>query len=127
MSQSPYKASWGTQFNACLWRSWKTVLNDPLVLKIQLAQAVVRYNFVSSTSYEFILQDDLCTEQTNNLLLQFISLLIGVIYLGQEMDQEGIQNINGFIFMLITSLTFSSVFPVANVRTGLNYINTKLV
>ncbi|OXA64289.1 Protein white [Folsomia candida] len=85
VTTSPYKASWWTQFKACLWRSGKTVLNDPLVLKVQLAQSV------------------------------FLSVIMGIVFLDQELDQEGIQNINGFIFMMLANLTFSSVFPVANV------------
>lgn len=41
---------------------------------------------------------------------------MGIVFLDQELDQEGIQNINGFIFMMLANLTFSSVFPVANVK-----------
>ncbi|ODM98292.1 Protein white [Orchesella cincta] len=83
--KSPYKASWFAQFRACFWRSSITVRKDPLVLKVQLIQTI------------------------------FLSLVIGLIYFGQENDQESIQNISGCIFMIIANLTFSSIFPVTNV------------
>lgn len=40
--KSPYKASWLSQFRACLWRSWITVLKNPMFLRVQLIQTVVR-------------------------------------------------------------------------------------
>ncbi|CAL8101454.1 unnamed protein product [Orchesella dallaii] len=83
--KSPYKASWFAQFRACFWRSSIVVRKDPLVLKVQLIQTI------------------------------FLSLVIGLIYFGQDNDQEGIQNISGCIFMIIANLTFSSIFPVTNV------------
>jgi len=38
---SPYRTGWWGQFTACLWRSSKTAIRDPLVLKVQLMQTVV--------------------------------------------------------------------------------------
>ena len=38
---SPYKASWSQQFRALLWRSWLTVLREPLIMKVRITQAVV--------------------------------------------------------------------------------------
>ncbi|CAG2062044.1 unnamed protein product [Timema podura] len=48
---------------------------------------------------------------TDNL----VGLLIGVIYYGQELNQDGVMNINGAIFILITNMTFQNVFAVINV------------
>lgn len=45
-----------------------------------------------------------------------ISLLIGVIYFGQRMDQDGAMNINGALFIFLTNMTFQNVFAVINVR-----------
>ncbi|ODM89457.1 Protein white, partial [Orchesella cincta] len=83
--KSPFKASWCAQFRACLWRSWLTVLKDPLIMKIQLVQTII------------------------------VSLMIGILYYGQKYDQEGVQNITGYIFIAITFSIFNSIFPVANV------------
>ena len=45
----------------------------------------------------------------------FTAVLIGIIYFGQEVNQDGIVNINGVLFFFITNLTFSNVFAVINV------------
>jgi hypothetical protein len=39
--RSPYKASWSTQFNTVLWRSWTTVLREPRVLRMKAVQTIV--------------------------------------------------------------------------------------
>ena len=38
---SPYKTSWSQQFRALLWRSWLTVVREPLIMKVRISQAVV--------------------------------------------------------------------------------------
>ena len=38
---SPYKASWGQQFTALLWRNLLAVLKDPLVARVRCIQCVV--------------------------------------------------------------------------------------
>lgn len=38
-----YKASWLTQFNAILWRSWLSILKEPLLIKVRLIQTTVNY------------------------------------------------------------------------------------
>ena len=38
---SPYKASWSQQFRALLWRSWLTVVREPLIMRVRITQAVV--------------------------------------------------------------------------------------
>jgi len=88
---SPYKASWGEQFTALLWRSWLSIVKDPLILKIRIGTSV------------------------------FIALILGAVYFGQELSGvnnakgEGIMNINGVLFLLITNMTFSNMFAVINV------------
>nr|CAD7460512.1 unnamed protein product [Timema tahoe] len=46
--------------------------------------------------------------------LKLVGLLIGVIYYGQELNQDGVMNINGAIFILITNMTFQNVLAVIN-------------
>jgi hypothetical protein len=49
--------------------------------------------------------------------LQVLSALIGVIYFGQEMNQDGVMNINGALFIFLTNMTFQNVFAVISVST----------
>lgn len=44
-----------------------------------------------------------------------VALMIGVIYFGQELDQDGVMNINGALFICLTNMTFQNVFAVINV------------
>lgn len=48
---------------------------------------------------------------------QVIGLLAGLIYLNQEYDQTGINNINGALFLLLTQTSFSNAFGVVNVSS----------
>lgn len=41
--RSPYKASWCEQFRAVLWRSWLSVIKEPILIKVRLLQTVVRF------------------------------------------------------------------------------------
>ncbi|KAH0946841.1 hypothetical protein HN011_008567 [Eciton burchellii] len=83
--RSPYKASWCEQFRAVLWRSWLSMIKEPILIKVRLLQTIM------------------------------ISLLIGVIYFGQQMDQDGVMNINGALFIFLTNMTFQNIFAVINV------------
>lgn len=44
-----------------------------------------------------------------------VSLLIGLIYYGQKLDQDGVMNINGALFIFLTNMTFQNVFAVISV------------
>ncbi|XP_071555075.1 protein white-like isoform X1 [Temnothorax nylanderi] len=83
--RSVYKASWCEQFRAVLWRSWLSVIKEPILIKVRLLQTIM------------------------------VSLLIGVIYFGQQIDQDGVMNINGALFIFLTNMTFQNVFAVINV------------
>lgn len=41
-----YTATWSTQFRAILWRSWITVLKEPMLVKVRLMQTVVSCVFL---------------------------------------------------------------------------------
>ena len=84
-SRSPYKASWCEQFRAVLWRSWLSVIKEPILVKVRLLQTVM------------------------------VSLLIGIVYFNQQLDQDGVMNINGALFIFLTNMTFQNVFAVINV------------
>ena len=82
---SPYLATWPQQLAALAWRNWKTSIKDPLAARAKIGQAVI------------------------------LALILGVVYLQQDLDQKGIQNINGALFVLLTNLSFGNIFAVANI------------
>lgn len=84
-NKSPYKATWIEQFRALIWRSFLSVIKEPMIMQVRFMQTIV------------------------------IALVLGVIYLGQEENQEGIMNINGALFLLLTNTTFQNMFAVINV------------
>lgn len=83
-SVSPYKVGWWQQFRAVLKRSVLANTREPMVLRTKVLQMIV------------------------------ISLLVGVIYLNQEMTQDGVDNINGAIFLILTQISFSNTMGVVN-------------
>ncbi|RXG54331.1 ABC transporter ATP-binding protein/permease wht-3 [Armadillidium vulgare] len=44
-----------------------------------------------------------------------IAILLGIIYFHQRLDQAGVTNINGALFLLLSNMTFQNVFGVINV------------
>nr|BDX53024.1 White [Dorcus rectus] len=82
---NPYKASWCAQFRAVLWRSWLSVMKEPLLIKVRVIQTMM------------------------------VAFMIGILYYGQTLNQEGVMNINGVLFIFLTNMTFQNVFAVINV------------
>ncbi|XP_055390633.1 protein white, partial [Condylostylus longicornis] len=83
-----YRATYFMQFRAVLWRAWLTVLKEPLLVRVRLIQTTM------------------------------VAILIGLIFLNQQLDQDGVMNINGAIFLFLTNMTFQNVFATINVFTG---------
>lgn len=81
---SRYKATWCTQFRVILKRSWISLIREPMFTKARFIQSV------------------------------FIAILLGLIYLNQKLDQNGIMNINGALFLMLTNITFMNAFSVIN-------------
>lgn len=52
--------------------------------------------------------------------IQLVALVVGVIFFGQTLSQDGVMNINGALFLFLTNMTFQNVLSVANVRQ-INY------
>uniref|UniRef100_A0A1B6ICC2 Protein white n=1 Tax=Homalodisca liturata TaxID=320908 RepID=A0A1B6ICC2_9HEMI len=84
-SVSMYKASWCAQFRAVFWRSWLSVNKEPVLIKVRILQTLM------------------------------VSLMVGIIYFGQDYDQDGVMNINGALFICISNMTFQNVFAVITV------------
>lgn len=49
------------------------------------------------------------------LPFQAIALILGVVYLDQDVNQQGVMNINGALFLILTNMTFQNMFGVVNV------------
>jgi hypothetical protein len=47
--------------------------------------------------------------------------MLGFIYWRQDLDQKGIMNINGALFLLITNMSFQNAFAVINVNLNLTF------
>ena len=83
--KSPYRVSWSAQFKALLWRSFRAIIKEPMVVRVTIAQTI------------------------------FFALLLGIVYFDQEYDQTGAFNINGALFIMVTNMTFGYIFPVLQV------------
>lgn len=102
-----YRANWFTQFYAILWRSWLSVLKEPMLVKVRILQTTVSHDELTKTT-KFLISFTL------SFLFQMVSFLIGVIFYGQVLDQDGVMNMNGALFLFLTNMTFQNVFAVIN-------------
>ncbi|GFT35026.1 protein white [Nephila pilipes] len=82
-----YKVPWISQFRTVFWRSCLSLRRDVVLLKVRLFQAAA------------------------------MGLLIGLIFLQQDMDQKGVMNINGAIFLLLVNVSFNNMYTVINAFT----------
>ena len=100
------QASWFEQFRALMWRSWLSTIKEPMLIQVRFFQAIVRNRL-----------SPIYPENLNQRLIHFqlLGLVLGTLYFGQELTQEGVQNINGGIFLILSSLTFSTANGVINV------------
>ncbi|KAK7066126.1 ATPase activity protein [Halocaridina rubra] len=80
--ESTYKASWLNQLGAVFKRAALENIREPGVLKSQLFQIIVT------------------------------GLLVGLIYMGQELTNDGVNNINGAIFIMLSQNSFGFTFSV---------------
>ncbi|KAF2898582.1 hypothetical protein ILUMI_07596, partial [Ignelater luminosus] len=83
-----YKASWFSQFRAVLWRSWISVIKEPLLIKVRVLHTLIT------------------------------GLVIGAIYFGQNLDQDGVMNINGVLYLSLINMTYQNIICVVNVFCG---------
>lgn len=79
-----YKASWFKQLSALIWRQTIATLRNPMTSTVKIVTAVI------------------------------VGLILGTVYWRQDMDQDGIKNIMGVLFVIVTNASFSSVFAICN-------------
>lgn len=44
-----------------------------------------------------------------------VAVIISIIYYGQKINQDGVMNINGALFLFVTNMTFQNALAVINV------------
>ncbi|CAH3037565.1 unnamed protein product [Porites evermanni] len=80
--RSPYKVSWFQQFRSVLWRSWLTNNRDSTVFKMRFLQSI------------------------------FAGLMTGLFFFKSCGGQDGIYNVFGVMFYLITSTSYIQIYSV---------------
>lgn len=73
------------QLRALLWRSSLTIIREPLLLKVRIFQTLM------------------------------VAAFMALMFFGQTLNQEGVMNINGALFLFLTNMTFQNLFSVINV------------
>ena len=81
---SQYKTSFLSQMRALLWRSWMSILKEPMVTRIRIFQIITS------------------------------AIIFGLLYFDQGLDQKGIMNINGILFLCVVNMSFSNMNMVVN-------------
>ena len=66
------------------WRSWTNTFRDVILFRVRVMQAL------------------------------FIAIILGLVYLQIELDQKGVQDINGAMFLMIMFTSFSNNFAIIN-------------
>jgi hypothetical protein len=79
--------------NWLLWRNIISLARNPMAFRVQIVQSVV------------------------------ISLLFGLIYFQLKMNQKGVQNMAGVLFLCMTNNSFGNMFVVVNVRCVFFFIS----
>ena len=80
-----YYSSYCEQMKVLIYRNILTLVREPMICRARMFQNV------------------------------FIALVLGAIYFGQEMTQQGIMNINGALYVFLINITFANNFLVINV------------
>ena len=124
----PYKSSWYQQFIGCLWRSWKSIIKEPAIIRIRVIQNIVSSLSIAKTcsqSYKHstIVIYNTIVELTRNLVsrilttikYQVFAVVVGIIYFDQGLTQTSIVNINGVLFWTIMNQVFTTYSTVLNV------------
>ncbi|XP_059178882.1 protein white-like [Physella acuta] len=81
---SRYEVSWFVQMRYLFWRSWISMFRDVILFRVRIMQALT------------------------------LAIVLGLVYFQLDVNQKGVMNINGAIFLLITNTSFSNMFAVVN-------------
>ncbi|XP_052218229.1 protein white-like [Dreissena polymorpha] len=81
-STSRYEAAFFQQFMAVFVRSWKSTYREPMIIRVRIIQTLI------------------------------LGLMIGLMYLQLDIDQQGVMNINGVLFLILINITSQNLFGV---------------
>jgi hypothetical protein len=101
-----YRVGFCLQFYIVLWRSLISVRREPGISEIRIAQSIVILSLLFEQNINYLL---------SFLNYQVIAVILGLIYWQQEVDQRGVMNINGALFLLLTNMTFQNGLAVVDV------------
>ena len=85
-----------------IWRNFLSSARDPRETRISFIQTLVikkNYYFIKFSLKIFFFS-------------KMFAVVFGLIYLQIALDQSGVQNINGVLFLMLTNTSFSNLFPV---------------
>ena len=106
----PYKSPWLQQFRAVLWRSWHSVVKEPLISWIRIGEVIVSL---------FSEKKIFCSAKPGKRTrcrFQVLALIVGSIFFGQDYSQASIASINGALFWVVMNQAFSNYSSFLNVR-----------
>ncbi len=98
-----------TQLKWLTWRSGVIKLRDVVGTRVLIAQAFVS-PFDTLTNLNCHLM-----KIKYEVKFQAVALLVGLVFLRLEMNQSGIMNINGVLFLLVIIKSFGNILAVINV------------
>lgn len=82
LPRSPYKVSWCQQFRSVFWRSWLTNNRDSVIFRLRFYQNI------------------------------FLGFVVGICFFQTKANQDGIHNIFGVLFFMLTCATYSNLSSV---------------
>ena len=102
--KSRYATGSFTQLRWLIWRNFVDVFKNPFEIRLRIFLAIVSWMFFdeNKVNHTFI-------------WLQFLGVLIGLLYLRMPYDQTAVQNFNSLIFLIIINTSFSNIFAVVQV------------
>ena len=91
-----------------MWREILSRARNPRETKIAIIQTIVtNFNFHQHLIHNFHLISHV-------IQLKITAIMLGLIFFKLSIDQAGVQNINGLLFILCVNSTFTSTFPAIN-------------
>jgi hypothetical protein len=91
-SSSPYRVPWTVQTRALLWRSWLTMVREPIIIKVRVLETIVSDNPASyfDCGHEHVIQFSHFRTSSDNYEPRFIFLAAEINFsVGDENMQNG--------------------------------------
>lgn len=108
--KSRYATNSWTQFRWLIWRNFINTLKNPFEIRLQIGLALVSLNiYIYSLFCLFLCRFN----------IQFLGVVLGLLYLRLPYDQTAIQNFNSVMFLIIINTTFGNIFAVVQVKLSI--------